>query len=266
MKIPIPVIAVVADVLADRYTHTQLDRMMEEAGVPGNPPLGNKIDKVRAWLKRANGDEIKNPLALLGKVLEEFMEVDPNGYVAPQSAIDRERISDKLADHGLAYVNGGHVVAGNTGIVSRSLEDIISDRDLSGLQTEFERIYTNVESDPAAAVTASCALLESLFNIYIHDNELEPPRDRSVGPLWRVVRKHVSFEPGSVEDEDLRKILSGLASIVDGTGSLRTHKGSAHGHGHVTYNLKARHARLAAHSAFTLATFILETWGERRKA
>lgn len=128
---------------------------------------------------------------------------------------------------------------------------------------EFDRIFNNIESDPPAAVTASCALLESLFKIYITDEQLDLPADESINPLWNVVRKHLNFDPSSVQDEDLRKILGGLASIVDGTGGLRTHKSSAHGHGHKNYKLKPRHARLAAASVCTLATFVLEAWAER---
>jgi hypothetical protein len=264
MNIPIPVIAVVADVLSMRYSHSRLDYLMEQAGIDGDPPPGNKADKTRAWLKRANADGVKDPFGLLGKVLEEFMEVDSAGYGVPtEISPDRERVNAKLAEYGLAYVSGGHVVRATVGAVSRGLEQIIRDRDLAGIQAEFERIFKNIESDPPAAVTASCALLESLFKIYIADEQLEMPSDESIGPLWKVVRKHLSFDPASMQDEDLRKMLSGLASIVDGTGGLRTHKSSAHGHGHKVYKLKPRHARLAAHAAFTLATFVLETWAER---
>ncbi|MDC4794224.1 abortive infection family protein, partial [Acinetobacter baumannii] len=39
---------------------------------------------------------------------------------------------------------------------------------------------------------------------------------------------------------------------------------SAHGQGRKLYNIKPRHARLAIHSAHTLALFILETWDEKR--
>jgi Abortive infection C-terminus len=65
-----------------------------------------------------------------------------------------------------------------------------------------------------------------------------------------------------VEDDDLKTILVGLAAITEGVGSLRTHKGSAHGHGKMACTLKPRHARLAAHAAFTLASYVLEVWGE----
>jgi hypothetical protein len=77
-----------------------------------------------------------------------------------------------------------------------------------------------------------------------------------------VVRKDLGFDPALVTDEDLRTILTGLAAIIEGIGSLRTHKGSAHGRGKTVYKLKSRHARLAAHAAFTIASFVLEAWGE----
>ena len=59
-------------------------------------------------------------------------------------------------------------------------------------------------------------------------------------------------------------MLSGILSVVDGIGAFRTHASSAHGEGRKLYKLKPRHARLAIHSAHTLALFVLETWDENR--
>jgi hypothetical protein len=61
----------------------------------------------------------------------------------------------------------------------------------------------------------------------------------------------------------VRKVLSGMSSIVDGIGAFRTHAGSAHGRGRRSYKVEARHARLAIHAAHTLCTFMLETWAKR---
>ena len=63
----------------------------------------------------------------------------------------------------------------------------------------------------------------------------------------------------------MKKVLSGLNSIVDGIGSLRTHTGSAHGRGRRVYRLQARHARLAVHASHTLVGFFIETWDERKR-
>jgi hypothetical protein len=79
------------------------------------------------------------------------------------------------------------------------------------------------------------------------------------------VRKRLRFDPSLIEEQDLQKILSGLISVVDGIGSLRTHASSAHGSGRRSYKLEPRHARLAIHAAHTIALFILESWKKNAK-
>jgi hypothetical protein len=263
--IPVPVIAVVAEILSNQFSHSELNILFELVGVPGDPPPGNKLDKIRLWLRRANTSH-SDPLRLLGVVIQEFMEVD-NRWAMENGTqpAGREKINEVLRREGLAYVKGGFLAKSGVAAVSQSLQQIIQAHDLSALQTEFDRIFGSVESDPASAVTSSCALLETLFQIYVGDNGLEMPSDKSIKPLWNVVRKHLNVDPSSMQDEDLRKIVSGLGSIVDGIAALRTHRGSAHGHAKTQYKLEPRHARLTAHAAVTLATFIFEVWMERKK-
>ena len=76
---------------------------------------------------------------------------------------------------------------------------------------------------------------------------------------------YIRLHPAAVEDDDVKKILSGMNSVVDGIGSLRTHAGSAHGQGRRGYKLQARHARLAIHASHTLVGFIIETWDARKQ-
>jgi len=108
--------------------------------------------------------------------------------------------------------------------------------------------------------------LESLFKVYIEDEQLQVPKDQSIKPLWDAVRKHIGFDPSSIADDDIKRILSGMASLVDGIGSLRTHAGSAHGRGRVAYKLQERHAMLAVNASYTLATFVIQTWNDRTTA
>jgi hypothetical protein len=263
--IPIAVAAVVADVIGNKYTHAHIDSLMAAAGIEREPPPeGNKHVKTKEWLRHANRT-CPDPLSVLGKVIIELMEVKHPTPNWDEEVVEPERVRIRaaLADYGLEYAKGGYINKSGTTGVSRTIAEIIEARDLSGLQTEFDRIRENEESDPASAVTASCALLESLFKTYIEEENLQMPSEQSIKPLWKVVRSDLKFEPSVTEDEDLRTILKGLGAIVEGLGSLRTHKGSAHGRGKVKYKIKPRHARLAAHAAFTLASFVLEAWGER---
>ncbi len=266
-QIPFPVIATVSDILALRFTHAKLDLLFTKVGLAKEPLTGmNKVDKARAAL--GNLEKSNDPAGALGMILEELMECDPIGIdTTPPISELRNRVAVELSKHGLEYAKSGKVIKAETGTVGRNLEQLIRDHDLSTLQAEFDRISRNIENDPASAVTSSCALLESLFRIFIEDCcSSDMPSDKSIKPLWNVVRKQLRFDPVAMQDEDLRKTLSGLGSLVDGIAGLRTHRGSAHGQGRKGYRLKPRHARLCAHAAATLATFVVETWDERKNS
>jgi hypothetical protein len=153
----------------------------------------------------------------------------------------------------------------SSALPARSLQQVLKDRDLAAVDKEFERSLVHVESDSPAAITAACAILESLFKIYIEENQLDMPRKESLQPLWQIASKHIGFDPASVVDDDVKKILSGMTSVVDGIGSLRTHAGTAHGRSNRAYRIQARHARLAIHASHTLVGFFLETWDERKR-
>jgi hypothetical protein len=208
--------------------------------------------------------DVANPAAVLGKVLEKFMEVD-EAFRADQQEPGRKRIQEALARYGFAYHMGGIILGASTALPTKSLTEILKSRDLGEVDKEFERSLAHVESDPPAAIAAACSILESLFKVYIGDNGLELPGEQSLKPLWKTVSKHLGFDPSAVEDEDLKKILSGMNSVVDGIGSLRTHRSTAHGQGRKPYRIQARHARLAIHASHTLVAFVLETWDERKR-
>ena len=80
----------------------------------------------------------------------------------------------------------------------------------------MERAYQTVESDPEAAVTAACAILESVCQTYLDEEGLPLPSNLTLGPLWNATAKHLGLAAGSVADDDLKRILSGLYSVADG--------------------------------------------------
>lgn len=268
-RIPNPVAAVVGEVLGSYYyNHRRLNTLFMEKGAPGDPIEGNCCDKCVRWLKQASADSTEDALAVLGGVLEEFMEVDSVGPSAsPEWQTGaRQRVHDILARYGLSYRVGGRIIGSNAGTPTRSLESILRARDLGALEVEFQRAISTIETDPAAAITAACAILEALCKVYIEDEGLQLPSDQTLKPLWKFVQAHLGLDPARLADDDLKRVLSGLISIVDGLGALRTHVGSAHGRGRQAYRPSPRHARLAAHAAHTLTMFVLETWDVRRSA
>ena len=263
-QIPNPLIAEVSDALAWFHTHSQLGVVFQRSDAPGDPPQGNKIDKCSEWLRRTNSDETVSALAVLGGVLEEFLEKDSSSHYLGQELEQRqERVKQTLARFGLTYQQGGRILGGNTATPTRTLQTIMRSRDFGGLEAEFNRTLSSVESDPSAAVTAASAVIESLCQVYIQDNGLQMPSDQSVKPLWKAVQGHLGLDPSSVADQDMARLLGSLSGIVDAVGAFRTHAGSAHGRGRGAVATTSAHARLAIHAAHTLTAFVLEVWNLR---
>lgn len=263
--IPAPLLATCAEIAARRETHATLDSLFTYAGAVGDPPEGSKPAKALAWLRITNKAECSQPLDVLGRLIENYMEelLDPSDYFYDDKIKDREKIIQVLAQCELQYIKGGKIV-GSLGTPSRTLEEFVREKNIASIDAEFNRALTNVESNPREAVSAASNILESICKVYIEEEKLEQPAKQDLKPIWTLVRKDLGFDPSMVEDQDLQTVLSGMISIVEGIGALRTHASSAHGAGKKSYKLEPRHARLAIHSAHTVALFILETWRKKK--
>jgi hypothetical protein len=270
-EIPAPIIAVLADCLWDVESHASLDSLFLYADAPGEPPEGSKPVKTLAWLRRIN-KESDYPLKALGKLIEAYMELpneDSNDNESwGVSTIDNKqelkaKLTSVLARCNLTYITGG-IISDGSSAQSKSLSELIKGRDIPSIEAEFNRALENVNSEPREAVSAACNILESIFKVYIADEGLTAPLKQDLQSVWKVVRADLGFDTKLVQDDDLKRVLSGILSIVDGIGAFRTHASSAHGEGRKIYNIKPRHARLTIHSAHTIALFIIETWDEKR--
>jgi hypothetical protein len=74
-KLPLAVCAAAADVL--RGAHQTLEALFTAAGEPGPPPNLAHHSKWKTWLLQASDDPSVDSLALLGTVIEEFMDPPP---------------------------------------------------------------------------------------------------------------------------------------------------------------------------------------------
>ena len=236
------------------------------ADAPGDAPNLSKHAKVLEWLRRTN-KESENPLVVFGKIIENYMEIseplNANPFLSPNEKPISERISELLNKYGFQYHIGGIVSSGSSP-ASLSLKEAIKKRNFPAVELEFNRAIENIVNEPREAVSAACNILESTFKIYIVDEDLPIPAKQDLQGLWKVVRESLGLDTKAVEDEDLKRILSGLYSLTDGIGALRTHASSAHGQGRNAYKLQPRHARLAINAAHTLTMFILESWDNRK--
>lgn len=265
--IPLSTIAIVSDFLSSYETHASIDILLMYSMASGEAPDGSKLVKVKQWLMNTNKDSSSDPLSVLGKILESYMDSCPFQYLDGEE-LDKywnyiEKIKKNLAENSFSYMNG-KIHTSNLNSSTKTLEKLIKNLDIVAINQEFDRAIANVESSPREAVSAASNLLESICKIYIEQNNLKKPNKQDLKSLFTAVRKDLNITADTIEDEDILKIISGILSTVDGIASLRTHASSAHGAGSKMYKLQPRHARLAIHSSHTIALFLLESWSSKK--
>jgi hypothetical protein len=120
VKIPMAVCAMVSEVL--HGSHHTLEALFEAAGVPGPPPNLAHHSKWKMWLFKAGNDPNVDTLAILGNLIEEFMDLPPSSSpswtdgngVEHDPIVEyrqrRERLSNVLEEHGFRYFRGGRVL------------------------------------------------------------------------------------------------------------------------------------------------------------
>ena len=263
-KIPNSVIGAVASVIgAHYYSHSKLNTLFMESGAPGDIPDGNCETKCTIWLRRCNDDPDVDPLAVLGRLIQPFMDLDADDPRALVSDGQR-RIRESLARNQLTYQTNGYVTLAGASPAARTLADYLNAGDFASIEAEFERALRQLDQDPHAAITAASSIIEALCKTYIETFGLEIPANQSIGPVWKVVQAHLGLNLDATLRDDQKRILQGLASIVDGVGAYRTHIGSAHGRGLNPPPISVSEARLAVNAAHSLVIFVMELWHARQ--
>lgn len=269
-KIPAATIGLLSQILPDYYTHNDIDGLFLTASAPENIPEGSKSSKVLTWLRSINA-ESKSPLEILGVIIGDFMDKEPyNSNPFDKSSEDeyakklndaQAKIIETLAKDGLSYSRGGHISKGGS-IPTLSLQENVEKRGLSAVEIEIKRALNNVESDPLSAVHNAGSVLEAALKAYLGHFQVTYKEDSdTLSSLWQKVVAHIGISPKEMDNKDLKKIASGLYNIVEGTMHLRNKKSSAHGRSEEQtkqISIRPRHARLAIHSAHTVAAYVLE--------
>jgi len=145
--------------------------------------------------------------------------------------------------------------------VLNAAASLATEFNLDTVMDDLQRARDFLDDDPEDSITAACSLLESLCKSILIELNEELPSKKSIKPLFSHTTKVLNLDAGRSDlSEDAKKVLSGLAGVIDGIGSLRTHAGDAHGREKGTKRVDARIAKLAVNSASAGAIFLIETW------
>lgn len=179
-----------------------------------------------------------------------------------------------LARDGMEIVLQGDqprlVEFGRAGAILEAITDKVATIDFDTVRRDIDRALKSADDDPEDAVTAACSIIKSVCRSILIELQLGLPVKRDIDGLVKAVQEPLGLSPGRADlpDEiaaDIRQVLGGLTSTAKGIGALRTHAGDAHGRERGFKRIDGRIARLAIHSASTLALFLIETWEKKQR-
>ena len=251
-------------------TGQKLESFMRSCGASVNITGGIGVSRLPALTHAITGVQERGEEPVLKTIIERA--ADPRDFVTQPEKLEQvlSHLNDFLKLDGLELRHIGKTVQlmqARTGApVLSDLATTLKTIDFDTVDRDFKRALEAVEADPESAVTSACSVIESVCRSII--GELDPsamPAKLDIQGLYRVVSKLLDLSP-SRDDipadvaADVRTILGGLNTVIQGIGALRSHAGDAHGRERGFRRIDARIARLAVHSASTAAQFLIETW------
>ncbi|MGY3451942.1 abortive infection family protein [Bradyrhizobium sp. USDA 4353] len=213
----------------------------------------SKANHLRSFIEIEDGFTV-------GKALRKLFDYRTTILVARGSA---EALADTVQSRFFDVV--AQVEAGFAPPVLGSLSDAAQILNFDTVTRDLDRALASAKADPEDAVTAACSTVESVCRSILIELGAGLPEKKDIKGLFAAVRKPLGLGTDRADldpliADDVRKVLNGLATVVEGIGSLRTHGGDAHGRERGYARIDQRIASLAIHSASTIALFLIETW------
>lgn len=210
----------------------------------------SKAKHVRAFIKVEDGYTV-------GQLLRKLWDYR-NSY---PNTRDSERDSDQKRLFDLII----RLESGQSAPALSRLSDKADILNFDTVSRDLQRAIDDAKSDPESAVTSACSTVESVCRSILIELGEDLPSKKDIKGLFNAVKKPLGLSPDRNDidlriAEDVRKILGGLATVVEGIGALRTHGGDAHGRERGHIRIDQRIASLAVNSASTTALFLIETW------
>jgi len=254
-------------------TASQIEGLMMECNLDFRVGMNSRVAALLNFLRTVASDDPYGG-ARLKRLIERVAEPDDYAAQPERQQAVISHLNRFLAKDGLEIVlqrDGVQLVEqGRSGAVVSAVAAKAAMIDFDTVQRDIQRALKSADDDPEDAVTAACSIIESVCRSILIELNLGLPAKKDIDGLVKAVQEPLNLSPGRTDlpDEiaaDVRQVLGGLTSTAKGVGSLRTHAGDAHGRERGFKRVDGRIARLAVHSASTLALFLIETWEKTNK-
>jgi len=177
--------------------------------------------------------------------------------------IEKTRMSGKpvFAARQIEIISGASIA---------TLKEKFNEDDASYVAQQITRMESAIYEDPGLAIGTAKELVETICKTILKERKVEVEGNPDLPQIVKKTANELQLTPSDIPDsakavENIRRILSNLATITNGISELRNKYGTGHGKEAGTKGLGPRHAKLAVGAASTLAVFLLETHQEKHK-
>lgn len=137
----------------------------------------------------------------------------------------------------------------------------IKNIDREYIQRKAQQAINHIEQDRFdTALTQARTLLEEVFCYVLEKKNIEPVVVGRIGDLYKQVREVYNMHINDTTDKRVKKLISGLNTIVDAVSEMRNNISDAHGQGLKRISIKDYHALLVVNSALIISEFILSVY------
>lgn len=140
-----------------------------------------------------------------------------------------------------------------------AIDAVLLDFSEGGVHDTWRRATDRIASDPEGAITLARSLLESVLKHILDERKVAYNDKADLPEFYRLVAKELNLAPDQHTEDNFKRILGGITSVVNELGSLRNRLGDAHGKGKGGVRPAPRHAELAVNLAGSIALFLVET-------
>ena len=133
---------------------------------------------------------------------------------------------------------------------------------------QITRMESAVDNDPGLAIGTAKELIETICKTILSERGQTLSGTPELSKLVKQTVRELKLTPDDIPNkakaaDNIKQILSNLATITNGIAELRNSYGTGHGKDSKAKGLSSRHAKLAVGAASTLAVFLLEAHNER---
>ena len=167
--------------------------------------------------------------------------------------------------NGALYIGGNELVKMGCNYMIQSIDgevlipiDNIKQIDREYISDITSRALRDIKKgEYDSAITKSRTLMEEVFMYVIETKEKVKEKKGDITKLYKQVRKLYNMDIDPKADDRIKKLLSGLNTIVDSVAEMRHKNSDSQGAGDERINISKHHAQLCLNAAITVSEFIL---------